>query len=125
MALAREMMQGGISAGTAQALGGQSNTALAAAGSSQATATLIQTSNCIVTGADGTKAVVLPACNSGDEVWVINNSASSLIVYPPSGAGIVATGSGLGTVNASYAQTTYTTCMYKCFSSTQWGVIKT
>lgn len=68
MALSREVMGGGFSSGQAQALGGGTNSAVASAGSVQGDGTVISTSSQIVTGADGTKGVTLPAAPPGDSV---------------------------------------------------------
>lgn len=124
MALSREVMGGGFSSGQAQALGGGTNSAVASAGSVQGDGTVISTSSQIVTGADGTKGVTLPAAPLGDSVIVFNSSGSTLKVYPPSGAAIAVPGTGLGTTNAAYSHTTYACCEYFCVSSTQWLVQK-
>jgi hypothetical protein len=123
MTLASEYVQAGISGPQAVAFGGGAQ-ALAATGSTQGNAALIGASSVIVTAADGTKGVILPAGMPGDEVDVINNSGSTLKVYPPSGAAIVVPASGMGSANAAYSQTTYSCCTYKCFSATQWSVNK-
>jgi|SRR5579859_128485 len=120
MAYAREVMGGGFSAGQAQALGGQVNSSLAAAGSSQADAAQLVCSLNIVTGADGSKGVILPAGVPGDEALVFNNAGSTLKVYPPVGAAIAVVGTGLGTGNAAFSQLTFKFTQYNCVSSTQW-----
>lgn len=120
MALAKDIMGGGLSAGSAIALGGQVNTALAAAGSAQGSATAITASNTIVTGADGTKGVILPAVQPGESVVIVNNSGSSLKVYPPVGSAIAVPASGMGSANAAYTQTTYSIVTFLCLSATQW-----
>jgi hypothetical protein len=122
MALAREVMLGGFSAGQANALGGQYNSSLAALGSSQGTAALVTTSNVIVTGADGTKGIVLPAGQPGDEILVFNNAASTCPVYPPAGAAITVVGTGLGSANAAFSLLTYKSAQFNCLSATQWLV---
>ena len=124
MALAREVMGGGFSAGQAAALGGQVNSALAAAGtgSTNADATLVTTSNVIVTGADSNKGVVLPLGQIGDEIIMFNNSSSTLKVWPPTGAAIAVNGTGLGTVNAAFSHLTFKAAQYNCLSATQWLV---
>ena len=124
MALAKEMMGGGISAGTAQAIGGQALT-LAATGSTVADAALVKASNVIVSGGDGSVGVVLPAGQVGDEIWMFNNSGSTLKVYPNTGAGITVTGTGLGTADAVYSHLTYKTVVYKMQSATQWFCVVT
>jgi len=119
MALAKEMMGGGLSAGQAQAINGQYN-AIVAAGSAQGDATTLTSGMSIVTAADGTKGVILPAGQVGDEVTIFNNSASTLKVYPPSGAAIAVVGTGVGSANTAHSALTYKTVTYTCFSSTQW-----
>lgn len=118
MALAKEMMGVGFSAGQASGLGGQYVT-VAAAGSAQTDATPITASMCLVTAADGTKGVILTG-QVGDSVWVQNSSASTLKVYPPTGAAIAVPGTGLGSANAAYSQTLHAVVVYKCVSTTQW-----
>ncbi len=124
MTLAKELVGGGFSPGQARAIGGGVNTALAAAGSSQATAAPITTTNTIVTGANGTLGVVLPAIGPGESVLVVNAAASTCPVYPPVGAAITVPGTGLGTTNAAYSQTLWAVCTYTCLSATQWAVQK-
>jgi hypothetical protein len=121
MALAKEIMQGGLSAGTARAIGGQS-ASITAVGSAQADAATLTASMCIVGSADGTKGVIL-AGEVGDEVWVFNNSGSTLKVWPDSGAAITVGGTGLGSANAAFSQLTYKASVYKKQSATQWFVI--
>ena len=117
MTLAAEVMGAGFSAGQAVALGGTTAT-VAAAGSAQGDATAIKASNVIVTGADGTVGVILPA--GYGSVTIFNNAGSTLKVYPPSGAAIAVPGSGAGTQNAAYSHTTYAVVTYTRYSSTQW-----
>lgn len=118
MALSKDIMGGGFSAGQAKALGGN-YAAITAAGSAQGDATTLSASNCVVAGADATKGVILNG-DVGDSVWVFNNSGSTLKVYPNSGAAIAVPGTGLGSANASYAHTTYAVVVYKKITSTQW-----
>lgn len=122
MALSKDVMGGGFSAGQAVALGGNYSS-IAATGSTQADAATVSASNVVITAADATKGVVLSG-NVGDSVDVFNNSASTLKVYPDTGSAIAVPGTGLGTANASYAHTTYAVCSYKKITSTQWIVNK-
>lgn len=122
MALAREMMGGGFSAGQALAMGGNYQ-AVTATGSAQTDAATVSASNVVVASADGTKGVVLNG-EVGDSVIVFNNSASTLKVYPNSGAAIAVPGTGLGSANAAYSHTTYAVVTYKKITSTQWLPIK-
>jgi hypothetical protein len=118
MALAKDVMGGGFSAGQAAALGG-GYTAITATGSTQGDAATLTASNCVVAGADGTKGVVLNG-NVGDSVLVFNNSGSTLKVYPNSGAAISVGGTGLGSANAAFSQLTYKPVWYVKVSATQW-----
>lgn len=64
---------------------------IAAAGNSQATGTAVTSGVQIVTGADATKGVVLPATSAvdiGSVVFVVNNVAAILKVYPATGGTI-------------------------------------
>jgi len=117
MAYASELV-GAFPPGQASAVGGQYN-AITAAGSAQGSAATLTASMSVVAGADGTKGVILKG-QPGDEVWVFNNSASTLKVYPPTGAAIAVVGTGVGTANAAFSQLTYKTTIYKCLTSTQW-----
>lgn len=122
MATAKEVMGGGFSGGQALAMGGVEG-ALAATGSTQTDAALVGTSMTIVSAADGTKGVILPAGSIGDELTIFNNAASTLKVYPPTGSAISVAGTGLGTANTAFSQLTFKATFYKCFTSTQWVAI--
>lgn len=117
MAYAKELT-GAFPPGQAVAIGGQYK-AVTATGSAQSDAAVLTASMSVVAGADGTKGVILTG-QAGDEVWVFNNSGSTLKVYPPTGAAIAVAGTGLGTGNAAFSQLTYKTTIYKCVTSTQW-----
>lgn len=117
MAYSKELT-GAFTAGQARAIGGQ-YAAITAAGSAQTDATTLSASMCVVAGADGTKGVILSG-DVGDEVWVFNNSASTLKVYPDSGAAIAVAGTGLGSANSAFSQLTYKTTIYKKITTTQW-----
>ena len=119
MTLAVELMGSGFSAGQAVAAGG-GYADLVAAGTTQATGTLVQVGMTVVTAADGTKGVTLYAGVPGDEIFVFNNSASTLKVYPPVGSAIAVVGTGVGSANAAFSQLTYKATIYKCLTSTQW-----
>lgn len=118
MALSKDIMGGGLSAGQAKAIGGNYN-ALTALGSAQTDAAPITASMHIVAGADGTKGVIL-AGEVGDSCWLFNNSASTLKVYPDTGAAIAVAGTGLGTANAAFSQLTYKATIYVKVTATQW-----
>ena len=118
MALSKEIMGGGFSAGQARSLGG-GYAAITATGSAQTDAATLTASNCVVAGADGTKGVILSG-NVGDSVQVFNNSGSTLKVYPGTSEAIAVPGTGLGSANAAYSHTTYAVVTYKKVTSTQW-----
>lgn len=118
MALAKQLMGVGFSAGQAGAIGG-TYTAYTAAGSTQGTATVIGSGLSIVAGASGTNGVRLSG-QVGDSVEIFNNSASSLLVYPGVGEAIAVPGTGLGSANAAYTQTTYSVVWYTKVTATQW-----
>ncbi len=118
MALAKDVMGGGFSAGQAAALGG-GYAAVTAAGSTAADAASLTASNSVVAGADGTKGVILVG-QVGDSQTVFNNSASSLNVYPTSGGSIAVPGSGVGTTDAAYSHTTFAVVTYTRLTNTQW-----
>jgi hypothetical protein len=122
MALSKDLMGGGFSAGQAKALGGNYSS-IAAAGSTQADATVITASNCVITAADGTKGVKLTG-NIGDEVHLFNNSGSTLKVYGTGSEAIAVPGTGLGTGAAAYSHTTYASVKYKKVSALQWFPVK-
>lgn len=122
MATAVERMQGGCSAGQAQALGGASGT-VAALGSVQGDAAPVIASQTIVTGADGTKGAILPSGTVGDILTLFNSSASTLKVYPDVGGAISVNGTGLGSANAAFSQLAQKCTKYVRQSSTQWFAI--
>lgn len=121
MAYAKELPGAGFSAGQALAIGGQYN-AITATGSTQADAATITASMGIVTGADGTKGVILSG-QVGDEVTIFNNAGSTLKVYPETGGAIAVNGTGLGTTNAAFSHLTYKAAKYNKLTTTQWVVI--
>ncbi len=124
MALPTELMGLGFSAAQAAGVGG-GYAAISGAGTVQGDATLIGAGAVVVAGADGTVGVRLPAVSVGSDVWIFNNSGSTLKVWPDVGAAIPVTGTGLGTVNSSYALLTYKTAHCKRVTSTQWLMVVT
>lgn len=109
---------GGASAHAAAIVGGV-NTTTAAAGSNQATATLLQIgSNFVIS--TGTGGVILPPGNGtadglteGDRVTVANYTGSSINVYPP-GAGKIANGSA----SAAFAVGNTKSAIFICIDGT-------
>ena len=81
-ALAKDIVSGGTSAGSAQAMNGRVGTGLTAAGTVIGDALdLLATVNVITTVAAGSGAQ-LPSMMIGDQVEVYNNGANALKIYP-------------------------------------------
>lgn len=121
-----EVMGSGMPAAEAKHLGGRGAT-IVATGSTQTDAALVGTnanmplgSLCIVTGADGTKGVLLPAIEQGASCQLFNSSVSALKVWPPVGAAISVSGTGLGTANAFFSLAANTSCLFVVQSATQY-----
>jgi hypothetical protein len=115
MALAKNMMGGGLPGGTADAINGSVATGLTATGTTQGTALALGADiNFLGTVASSTGAI-LYAGQSGDSQIVYNGGANALTVYPPSGAKI-----NNASTNAGVSLATNTFCQYHCVSSTQW-----
>lgn len=116
MALAREVMGGGFSAGQALALSGGVSATITATGTTITDAfDLVTSINVITTAAAGT-GVQLPAMQINDEVEILNLGANAVVVYPYAGDRInqLATNSGftLGTNTAvKIRKFTSTRCM--------------
>lgn len=90
MALASEMMGGGLSAGQAQAINGVATTGIAAAGSTLSTATALTSGNNLVSTVSSGTGVRLPDSQLGDEVMIYNDQGSNaLLVYPPTSSGTI------------------------------------
>lgn len=90
-------------------------TSVAAAGSTNADAAALSAGYNIVTGADATKGVILPAAVAGRPVWVKNGAAAVLKVYPPSGAAI----NGLTATTGAISMAANTFAIFMGDSATQ------
>ena len=107
MALAREVMGGGFSAGQAKALNGNLKTAISAAGTTQGTATALTASTSLVSTATSLQGVQLPAVEVNDSCVVFNdNTGVTIVVYPDSGAKInqLSTNTGMNLANNTFAE---------------------
>ncbi len=126
MPLAKELVGVGFAPMQAVAIPNGIPTAVVAAGSTQADATLIEAGLNRVPAAHGTQGVILPAANPGESVTIVNDAGSTLKVYPPSGAaiGVPATSFGSAVANTAYSHTTFAVVTYTCYSSTLWMVNK-
>lgn len=78
-------------------------TTVAAAGSTNADAAAVPAASfwCTVTGGDATKGVILPAMSVGQIIFVKNNAAAVLKVYPYSGAAINALTATTGAISVA------------------------
>jgi hypothetical protein len=95
------------------------NASVAAAGSTQGTATaLTKEINVISTVTSGANGVVLPTAVAGMVLIVNNTSANTLNVYPASG-GVINSGS----TNAAYSHVSNASLQYYATSSTQWYTV--
>lgn len=116
MALAREVMQGGLPAGTAKQINGGLKTGISAAGTTQGTATALATSTNVVGTATASQGVILPTSEVNDSVIVFNdNTGVTIVVYPDVGSKInqLATNSGMNLANNTFVE------FYR-ISSTRW-----
>lgn len=113
MALAKDVMQGGFSAGQAKAINGSVASTVTAAGTVIGDAfDLVASINTITTAAAST-GVQLPSCEIGDSVEILNLGANAVKVYPDSVS---------ATINqvASFSLAPNTACKCRKFTSTKW-----
>lgn len=116
MASFTETVKAGIWAAVAKVLARETvNTAVAAAGSTQADAASVKEGFTRVTGADATKGVVLPAAEAGTRVLLKNGAAAALKVYPASGDAINA-----GAANAAFTVPASTSVTLVAEDATTW-----
>lgn len=97
------------------ATGATTMSAVAATGSVQGDAAALANGFNLVSAADGTKGVILPAAAAGKQVTVKNNTAAVLKVYPASGDGINAIA-----VNGSISMASLTSAVFNAHDSTTW-----
>ena len=116
MPLARDMMQGGTSAGQARALNGQFNTSITAAGTAISDATDLLTSTNVITTAAASSGVQLPTAQIGDQVDILNLGANAVTVYPDT------TSNQINQLSAGtgFALAPNTAVKLKRFTSTRW-----
>jgi len=118
MALAKNIMKGGWSAGNAKAVNGAVATALTAAGTTLGTALALSAdTNVLGTVSSGT-GVSLPSCEIGDSVEIYNGGANAVTVYPDTSSvqiNSLTTGNG-------FLLGTNTMCYARRVSSTRWVV---
>ena len=118
MALARNIMKGGWSAGNAKAVNGSIATGLTAAGTTLATAlALTADTNVLGTVASGS-GVSLPSAELGDSCEVYNGGANAVTVYPDTTSVQI---NGLGVGNG-FLLATNTMCYARRVTATRWVV---
>lgn len=115
MALAMRMMGGGVSAGAAQAINGDVNDSITAAGTTQGTATALTAGVNVITTAAASTGVVLSDSQISDEYSILNLGANSVTVYPPSGGRIAQL-----STNTGFTLATNTAVKVKKFTATRW-----
>lgn len=117
MALAREIMQGGVSGQSARLLQGVVNTAVAAAGTTISDATALKVSHNNVTTVGASSGVALPAADIMDEVFVYNGTGTNaLTVYPNTSSETI----NQLSAGAGMKLAPYTGCMFRKASGTVW-----
>jgi hypothetical protein len=88
---------------------------VAATGSAQSNAAAVTSGFTLVSAADGTKGVVLPAASAGLVCIIKNNAAAALKIYPASGDAINAL-----SPDAAYSITNVTSTILVAYNSTTW-----
>ena len=103
------------------ALLGDLNSSISAAGTNQATATLLTTVNNIITTVtfgQGVRLPLTPTVSAGDKIWVANNGANDLWVYPPVGGILSGT-----TLNMPAVLPTGKGAVFFCIDGTNYSAI--
>ena len=115
MALAHRMMTGGVSSGQAQAINGDVNSAVSAAGSTINDATPLLAGVSVVTTAASGTGVQLGNVQISDEYEILNLGANAVTVYPPASGQINAL-----SANTGFLLATNTAVKVKKFTATRW-----
>lgn len=117
MALTTDVMGGGFSSGQAQAINGQNNTSVSAAGTTISDATALKASHNSVTTVGASSGVLLPHAPIGDSITVYNGTATNaLSVYPPVSSHTI----NQLTAGVAMLLSPYTAVLLKRVSSTAW-----
>jgi len=108
---------GSVSATTVTASGSLvlNSATVAATGSAQGDAAAVTAGFTLVSAADGTKGVILPAASAGVVVIIKNGAAAILKIYPASADAINAL-----SANASYNIASNTSTLLVAYDSTTW-----
>ena len=127
MTLAKELIGVGLSPVTASTVPhGTVAAVTATAASAQATAVELAAGVNRVTGSDGVR---LPNCEAGGSCIVVNDTGSSIKVWPPTGGAIQIPGTsfGLAVVNTAATHTLFSTVEYICVvagAASLWAINK-
>jgi hypothetical protein len=116
MALAKDIMGGGTSAGQAKAINGNVKSSVSAAGTTISDATQLNATKNFVSTVGSGEGVKLFNGEISDDQLVYNGGANALKVYPHSSSGII------NQLSAGSAVTVpqYTTCHFARITSTRW-----
>ena len=112
MSRVQVMVDAGISVRQAHGITGTNAAAVSAAGTNQATATLIAADNNLVTTASAGQGVVLPSYSAGD-ILIANGATVDVLVYPASGASL-----NNGSANAAITLVPGAAATFKAISAT-------
>jgi hypothetical protein len=119
MALAKNIMSGGFSAGQAKSINGAIATGISAAGTVITDATdLVADVNAIGTCASGA-GVQLANCEVGDSQIVYNGGANACKVYPDTSSSQI----NQITAGSAHSLATSTACTYYKISTTRWVAV--
>ena len=118
MALARNIMKGGWSAGNAKAVNGAVATGLTGAGTTLATALALNADTNVFSTVGSGSGASLPSCEIGDSCEVYNGGANSLTVYPDATANQI----NALTAGNGFLLGANTMCYARKISATRWVV---
>jgi hypothetical protein len=110
-----QLMATGCQSFNAQAIAGLGAAALTAVGNNQATALQLPASNNQISTALAATGARLPKGEAGNEVWVRNDGANPVLVYPFEAAGVTIGGA------ASFSVTNGKTAIFKAITDTYWA----
>jgi hypothetical protein len=115
MAFAKNIMLGGFSGASADAINGQVASVSATPAGTQATALLVSADYNFVTFTSGSCAVRLYMGQPGDSCVITNAGTSAMFVFPPTGFLILGTATNAAVTVGINLSTRFT-----CVSTTQW-----
>jgi hypothetical protein len=116
MALAKEIMQGGFSAGSAKAINGQVQSTITAAGTTISDATDLTAGINVITTAAASTGVQLFSGEIGDEQEILNLGANAVKVYPDSTSGTI----NQLSAGVAFTLAPNTACKARKFTATKW-----